>query len=131
MAPEENWNSLPGMMLSLARKWPERPMLRFWRGGSWHRMTWAEYAMAVASVAAGLRQRGVCPGDRVLLVSENRPEFIIADTAIMAIGARAPSKSHQPIQWASTQSDASAPCAVSRNAPRASHDDQFGLVRMK
>lgn len=87
MAPEENWNSLPGMMLSLARKWPERPMLRFWRGGSWHRMTWAEYAMAVASVAAGLRQRGVCPGDRVLLVSENRPEFIIADTAIMAIGA--------------------------------------------
>jgi long-chain acyl-CoA synthetase len=27
------------------------------------------------------------PGDRVLLVSENRPEFMIADNAIMAIGA--------------------------------------------
>ena len=31
--------------------------------------------------------RGIAPGDRVLLVSENRPEFLIADTAIMAIGA--------------------------------------------
>jgi long-chain acyl-CoA synthetase len=87
MASDEKWNSLPGMMLGLARKWPERPMLRFWRGGGWQRMSWAEYAMAVASVAAGLRQQGVCPGDRVLLVSENRPEFIIADTAIMSIGA--------------------------------------------
>ena len=87
MASDENWNSLPGMMLSLARRWPERPMLRYWRGGAWRGMSWAEYAMAVAAIAAGLRQRGVCPGDRVLIVSENRPEFIIADTAIMAIGA--------------------------------------------
>ncbi len=87
MAPNDNWNSLPGMMLGLARKWPERPMLRYWRGRGWQRLSWAEYAMAVASVAAALRQRGICPGDRVMLVSENRPEFIIADTAIMAIGA--------------------------------------------
>ncbi|RKK05567.1 long-chain fatty acid--CoA ligase [Pseudoroseomonas wenyumeiae] len=87
MASEENWNSLPGMMLGLARRWPERPMLRYWRGGAWRGMSWAEYAMAVAAAAAGLRQRGVSPGDRVLIVSENRPEFIIADTAIMAIGA--------------------------------------------
>jgi long-chain acyl-CoA synthetase len=87
MGSDAKWNSLPGMMLGLAREWPERPMLRFWRGGGWQRMSWAEYAMAVASVAAGLRQQGVCPGDRVLLVSENRPEFLIADTAVMAIGA--------------------------------------------
>jgi long-chain acyl-CoA synthetase len=87
MGSDAKWNSLPGMMLGLARQWPERPMLRFWRGGGWQRMSWAEYAMAVASVAAGLRQQGVCPGDRVLLVSENRPEFLIADTAVMAIGA--------------------------------------------
>lgn len=42
--------------------------------------------MKVASVAAWLRERGVAPGDRVLLVSENRPEFLIADVAIMTIG---------------------------------------------
>ena len=35
---------------------------------------------------ATLRARGIAPGDRVLLVSENRPEWLIADLAIMAAG---------------------------------------------
>ena len=33
-----------------------------------------------------LKAHGVRPGDRVMLVSENRPEFCIADLAIMAAG---------------------------------------------
>ncbi len=86
-ATDPAWNSLPGLMLGRARQWPGKPMLRFWRDGRWQSMTWADYALAVAAVAAGLRARGVAPGDRVLLVSENRPEFMVADTAIMAIGA--------------------------------------------
>ncbi|MFC4165964.1 AMP-dependent synthetase/ligase [Teichococcus aestuarii] len=87
MRAEDNWNSLPALMLGLARSWPDRPMLRFWRGGGWRSLSWAEFALQVADVAAGLRARGVCPGDRVMLVAENRPEFLVADTAIMAIGA--------------------------------------------
>ena len=84
---EGAWRSLPHMMLDLARAWHDRPMLRHWRGGGWQRITWAEFASRVAAVATGLRAAGVMPGDRVVLVSENRPEFPIADTAIMAIGA--------------------------------------------
>jgi long-chain acyl-CoA synthetase len=87
MRAEENWTSLPAMLFDLARSWPDKAMLRFWRGGAWRSMSWAEFAMAVASVAAGLRARGISPGDRVLLVTENRPEFMIADTAVMTIGA--------------------------------------------
>jgi long-chain acyl-CoA synthetase len=87
MRAEENWTSLPAMLFDLARSWPDKAMLRFWRGGAWRSMSWAEFAMAVASVAAGLRARGISPGDRVLLVAENRPEFMIADAAVMAIGA--------------------------------------------
>ncbi len=81
------WNSLPQMMLELAARRHDRPMLRHWRDGAWQRLSWGEYALAVAAVAAGLREAGVTPGERVLLVSENRPEFVIADTAIMAVGA--------------------------------------------
>jgi len=87
MPAEDKWNSLPAMMLGLARSWPDRPMLRFWRAGAWRSLSWAEYALQVADIAAGLRARGVCPGDRVLISAENRPEFLIADTAVMAIGA--------------------------------------------
>ncbi|WP_137177607.1 long-chain fatty acid--CoA ligase [Roseomonas sp. AR75] len=81
------WNSLPQMMLELAAQRQDRPMLRYWKDNAWHKVSWGEFAHRVAAVAAGLRARGVGPGDRVLLVSESRPEFIIADTAIMAIGA--------------------------------------------
>jgi long-chain acyl-CoA synthetase len=79
--------SLPGLLFDRARAWPDRPMLRHWRDGAWRSMRWGEFADAVAAIAAGLRAAGIAPGDRVLLVSENRPEFLIADTAIMAIGA--------------------------------------------
>lgn len=85
-AESPGWTSLPHMMLDLARGWRERPMLRHWQGG-WQRMGWGEFGCRVATTAAFLRAQGVAPGDRVLLVSENRPEFPIADTAIMAIGA--------------------------------------------
>ncbi|HEV7455409.1 MAG TPA: AMP-binding protein [Roseococcus sp.] len=81
------WTSLPGMMLGLAREMPDRPMLTAWRGGRWETLPWGGFAMKVAAVAAWLRAQGVMPGDRVLLVSENRPEFLIADVAIMTIGA--------------------------------------------
>lgn len=81
------WPTLPAMMLGRAREWGARPLFRYWRDGAWQRMGWDRFAEQVASLAAHLRARGVAPGDRVLLVSENRPEFPIADCAIMAIGA--------------------------------------------
>lgn len=81
------WTTLPAMMLQLAAATPDRPLFRFWRGGAWQSMRWGDFAIQVASVAAFLRGCGVGPGERVLLVSENRPEFPVADTAIMAIGA--------------------------------------------
>ena len=36
---------------------------------------------------AALRAAGVAAGDRVLIVSENRPEYPIAETALLAIRA--------------------------------------------
>jgi len=81
------WTSLPQMMLDLARARPDQPMSRVWRDGAWVRVSWGDFARRTAAVAEGLRAAGIGPGDRVMLVSENRPEFIIADTALMAIGA--------------------------------------------
>ena len=79
--------NLPAMMFGLARTWPKRPMLRHFHDGAWQRITWAAFAGTAASVARRLRAAGVQPGDRVVIASENRPEYPIAETALMAIRA--------------------------------------------
>ncbi|MGC8469252.1 MAG: AMP-dependent synthetase/ligase, partial [Acetobacteraceae bacterium] len=82
-----DWPNLPAMMFALAARWPERPMLRAHRAGAWRSWLWGEFAAQAAAFARALRARGVAAGDRVLIVSENRPEFFIAETALMALGA--------------------------------------------
>lgn len=81
------WPNLAAMMFGLARGWPTRPMLRHWRDGAWHGVAWGEFARRAASAARGLRAAGVSAGDRVLIVSESRPEVPILETALMAIRA--------------------------------------------
>ncbi|HEY6431993.1 MAG TPA: long-chain fatty acid--CoA ligase [Acetobacteraceae bacterium] len=74
-------------MFDRAGRWPDRPMLRTFRDNCWHATTWAEFARAAASLARNLRAAGLRLGDRIVIVSENRPEYPIAETALMAIGA--------------------------------------------
>src|SRR5688572_27300104 len=52
-------------------------------------VTWREYAERVPRVAAGLARLGVERGDTVALMLTNRPEFNIADTGALHLGATA------------------------------------------
>lgn len=81
------WHNLAAMMFQRARQWPEQPMLRSFRDGAWVGLNWREFARMAASAARALRAAGVMPGDRVMIVSENRPEYPIIETALMAIRA--------------------------------------------
>lgn len=81
------WPNLASMMFALARGWPDKPMLRTYRDGAWVGITWGRFGRMAASCARNLRAAGVSAGDRVLLCMENRPEFPIAETALMAIRA--------------------------------------------
>jgi long-chain acyl-CoA synthetase len=74
-------------MFSMARARSSKPFLRYWRSGAWHSITWGEFGRMAASCARHLRAAGVSAGDRVLICMENRPEFTIAETALMAIRA--------------------------------------------
>jgi len=64
-----------------------RDALKYKRDGEWHGITWAEYAEAVRRAANGLLSIGIDRGDRVSMISLNRPEWHEADIAIMALGA--------------------------------------------
>ena len=81
------WPNLAAMMFALARSWPDKPLLRSFRDGAWHSISWSEFGRMAASCARHLRAAGVSAGDRVLIVSENRPEYPIAETALMSLRA--------------------------------------------
>jgi long-chain acyl-CoA synthetase len=81
------WPNLATMMFARAGEWPHKPMLRSHRGGRWESISWGEFARRTASAARHLRAAGVAPGDRVVIVAENRPEYLMAETALMAIRA--------------------------------------------
>ena len=72
-----------------ARKYPDRPALSYKPGGSkaWEMLTYQMVADQVKQVSLGLRAMGVERGDRVALLSENRPEWAICDLATQAAGA--------------------------------------------
>ncbi|MGY2732884.1 long-chain acyl-CoA synthetase [Sphingomonas sp. UYP23] len=82
----EHFPNLVAMFLTRATEKGDAPFLWHKAGGRWVSRSWSETAHQVASMAAALKAIGLTPGDRVMLVSENRPEFCIADLAIMAAG---------------------------------------------
>ncbi|OJW70822.1 MAG: long-chain fatty acid--CoA ligase [Sphingomonadales bacterium 63-6] len=79
-------NNLVTLFLQRADELGEHPFLWAKQEGSWHSQSWNEVARAVCLLAENLRGLGLKEGDRVALVSENRPEWCIADLAIMAAG---------------------------------------------
>lgn len=83
----EDWPNLVTMFFRQADRFGERPLLWHKRDGRWLPLTWREVAVKICMLARGLRSLGIRPGDRVVLVAENRPAWFVADFAIMAIGA--------------------------------------------
>ena len=84
-----DFQSVPNLVrlfLDRADERGDRPFLWAKRDGRWNSISWKEAARQVCLLAEELRALGLDAGDRVALVSENRPEWCIADLAIMAAG---------------------------------------------
>jgi len=74
--------------LKLARQHAGAVALR-WRNDddSWGEWTYGDYADQVAAAVAGLKAHGVAPGDKVLLMMRNIPQFHVLDMAAYFCGA--------------------------------------------
>jgi long-chain acyl-CoA synthetase len=60
--------------------------IRFPRDGTWQEWSFAELGTAVRELARGLAALGLGPGDHVGLLGETRPEWTLADAALLAAG---------------------------------------------
>ena len=87
MIDYDSLRNLPEAFFDEARKRAAEPFLWSKTTGDWQSIDWGETAARVSDLSRGLRELGVATGDRVAIVLENRPEWFIADLAIMAAGA--------------------------------------------
>ncbi len=70
-----------------AHKYGARAFLRDKPGKVWTDHSWTEISDAAGKLRAGLLSLGVRPGDRVAILSDNCPEWIVVDQAILGLGA--------------------------------------------
>ena len=82
----ERFPNLVTMFFARAAEKGDAPFLWTKTSGTWVSTSWADAARQVASLATALTAIGMKRGDRVMLVSENRPEWCLSDLAIMAAG---------------------------------------------
>ena len=61
--------------------------LKYRKDGAWHAVSSEELRLAVEEISMGLRALGVEKGDHVAILSENRPEWAMADLAVLCAGA--------------------------------------------
>lgn len=66
---------------------PVAPAMIVEDGSSWREVGWAEADHAVRHLAAGLRALGVRHGDRVALLLRTGIDWVVADHALLALGA--------------------------------------------
>jgi len=69
-----------------AQHTPDAVAVRSKRRGVWHEVTWARYWHDIESTARMLLALGLMPGEHVVILSENRYEWLLADAATVAAG---------------------------------------------
>ena len=78
--------SLPQVFFTQAKTHGARKFIWNKHHDRWIGLSYQEVAQQVRDIASGLIARGINAGDRVVIISENRLEWVVADLAIMAIG---------------------------------------------
>jgi long-chain acyl-CoA synthetase len=79
--------TLCDILTNLEANFRKPALLRYKAGGVWRDISTEEFAATVRSLALGLQSIGVRKGDRVAILSENRPEWTTFDHAILNLGA--------------------------------------------
>ena len=82
-----SYATLTDKLLRAIEQFPNPRALGFKVNNAWQPVSSGEFLRRVATLSRAISQLGVKPGDRVGLFSANRPEWHIADFAILGLGA--------------------------------------------
>src|SRR5688572_13860905 len=79
--------TIPGLLLHSGDQYRKADAFKFKRNGQWIDVSSDEFLLRVEELFFALRSLGVKAGDRVAILSENRPEWAVADYAALCAGA--------------------------------------------
>ena len=83
----DEYNNIISMFFEKSTELQDKPYLWKKHDNDFKSLSWKKVESLVKAVSRSLLDIGILKGDRVVILSENRPEWQIADLAIMAIGA--------------------------------------------
>src|SRR5215831_12094818 len=83
----ENFATLAQAFENRAQKYGARTFLKDKFDKTWHDHSWTEIVDAAGRLRAGLQRLGIGPGDRVGILSDNCPQWVIVDQAVLGLGA--------------------------------------------
>ncbi len=79
--------TIPHFCLESFRRNKKNDALAFKIGDVWNYLSGTEVIEKIRRIAVGLSQMGVRAGDRIAIISENRPEWSLTDLAILSLRA--------------------------------------------
>ncbi|MCJ7498676.1 long-chain fatty acid--CoA ligase, partial [bacterium] len=82
-----NYRTIHRMFFARAEDFGDAPMVMEGKSGEYKSVSWTSMAEEAREIASGLLSLGVSKGDRVAIMAYNRPQWLVADMAIMAVGA--------------------------------------------
>ncbi|HYB92107.1 MAG TPA: long-chain fatty acid--CoA ligase [Candidatus Binataceae bacterium] len=82
----ERARTLPQVFRQQVQKYGARAYLKDKRQRVWHDHSWNAVADAAGRLRAGLLNLGIKPGDRVGILSDNSPQWVIVDQAVLGLG---------------------------------------------
>ncbi len=80
-------NTIPGVFLETAKQFFEKPALVYKKDHCFEYIPYKRLLNLVQNLTFSLEKIGIRESDRVILISENRPEWIVTDISVGSLGA--------------------------------------------
>jgi long-chain acyl-CoA synthetase len=115
-----------------ASRYPEKIAVQMKVGTAYRKYTYRELIAGIASVVRSLSEQGIRQGDRVAILSENRPEWMIAYLAVVSYGSVIvpldAQLTEKEVSLLLTSSEAKAVCVSEACRPRLPRDASYIVI---
>jgi long-chain acyl-CoA synthetase len=79
--------TLSELLLNTLKEYPKDDLMLYKKEGAYVPLSTREFGDKVRALSLGLRELGLGPGDKLVILSENRPEWVMVDFATLCRGA--------------------------------------------